>query len=67
MIWTDDPLADFFRCEAEQQKELNRLPKCDWCGEPIQDEHFYLIKGDKICLDCLCDCKYYTDEYIVEV
>ena len=39
--------------EAERERRLEELPKCDICGEPIQEEYYYLIKGDKICPDCL--------------
>lgn len=36
MSWTDDPVADFDRYDAEQQ--LDSLPVCECCGEPIQQE-----------------------------
>ena len=42
---TDDPIADFLAHDAEQQSKLDRLPKCDICGEPILDEYFYNIDG----------------------
>jgi formylmethanofuran dehydrogenase subunit E len=50
---TDDPIADFERYDAEQQKKLSRLPRCCCCGEPIQDD-FYFDLGDEIyCEECL--------------
>ena len=52
---TCDPLADFDRYMREQEKRLERLPKCDYCGEPIQDEFYYEINGENICHDCLDD------------
>lgn len=52
-MWTNDPLADFARHEAQQQKALDKLPQCSECGEPIQDEHFYLICDEPICEECL--------------
>ena len=64
MPWTDDPIADFDRHDAEQQKQLDKLPKCDFCGEPIQDEHFYIICGDFVCLECLEACRKDTDDYV---
>lgn len=39
--------------EATQERRLEKLPKCDCCGEPIIDEYFYNIDGTFICEDCL--------------
>ncbi len=55
MSWTDDPLADFYRHEAEQQKLLDKLPICYECGEPIQAEDCYEINDELICPECLKD------------
>lgn len=51
--WTDNPLADFDRHEAEYQKWLESRPKCSICDEHIQEDHFYLIDGNMICPVCL--------------
>ena len=48
-----DPLADFDRYEREQEKRLEQLPVCDYCGEPIQDDFFYQINGENYCPDCM--------------
>lgn len=62
---TDNPLSDFNRWDAAQQKKLSRLPVCEYCGEPIQDEHFYLVNGEAICQDCLeREFKVRTDDYL---
>ena len=53
MYYTDDPVADFERHDAEQQKMLKKLPKCVHCGEPIQDEHLYDIDGELFCEECM--------------
>ena len=53
MFYSDDPIRDFARHDREQAKWLEKLPKCDICGEPIQDNHYYLIGSDKVCKDCL--------------
>lgn len=39
--------------EARQEAQMDKLPKCDYCGEPIMDEHLYDINGDLICEECL--------------
>lgn len=41
--------------QAKQDERLAKLPKCDFCGEPIQDEHCYQIDGKTYCTDCLND------------
>lgn len=69
MFYSDNPERDFDRYEAEQQRKLDRLPKCAHCGEPIQDEDCYKIDGDLVHSDCATDyleknCKVSTDKYI---
>ena len=41
------------RHDRERERELKKFPKCDCCGEPITDDYYYDIDGDKICKDCL--------------
>lgn len=53
MCWTDDPLADFDRWDAEQTAALERLPRCCECYEPIQDEVAYYINGEWVCEACM--------------
>ena len=55
MIFTDDPIADFERHDAEQQAELDKLPRCSICDVPIQDDYYYEINDECICEDCLND------------
>ena len=50
--YSDDPIADFERWDREQQKLLDKLPKCYACEEPIQDDVCYCINGHKYCLEC---------------
>lgn len=51
--WTDDPIADFERHDAEQEAKLERLPECSECGHPIQDDYAYYINGEWICERCM--------------
>lgn len=39
--------------EAEQEKWLGKMPKCDYCNDPIQDDFYYEINGEVICECCL--------------
>ena len=50
---SDNPDRDFDRWEAHQERRLRHLPKCDYCGEPIQDEHYFEIHEEIICESCL--------------
>lgn len=50
---TDNPVKDFEKYDAEQQKELEKLPVCSHCDEPIQDEHYYEINDEVVCEECL--------------
>ena len=65
MRTTDDPIADFLRHDAERQRQLDRLPKCAYCHEPIQDNHCYAIDGDLIHFECAID--YLDRDYMVSV
>ena len=53
MCWTDDPIADFERYDAAQEAKLERLPVCEECGEPIQDDYAYYINDIWICESCM--------------
>lgn len=55
MFCTNDPIADFERYDAEQERRLSKLPKCSECGEHIQDECCYVIDGVYICERCMED------------
>lgn len=53
MVWTDNPIADAERYTAKQEEALERLPKCSYCNNPIQDEYCYEINDELICEECL--------------
>lgn len=55
MLYTDNPLHDFAMHEAEQEKELEKLPECCNCGFPIQQDTAVYINGEWLCDDCLKD------------
>ena len=52
-VRTDDPIADFYAYDAELERERQKLPKCAYCGEPIDTEDCYEINEMLICPDCL--------------
>lgn len=53
MYYTDDPLMDYSRYEADQERQLEQLPVCEDCGEHIQDETAFYINGEWICESCM--------------
>lgn len=53
MYFTDEPLRDFERYDAEQQDMLFKLPKCSECGEHIQSDELYEFNDEFICPECL--------------
>ena len=52
-VRTGDPLADFERYDAEKERELEKLPVCSECGEPIQSEYLYEIVDETYCESCM--------------
>ena len=65
MYRSGDPLKDFDRWDAEQQRKLDKLPKCYYCDEPIQGDFCFVINGECICEDCLEEHhKKYVDDLI---
>ena len=51
--------------DAEQQAELNKLPKCERCEEPIQDYYCFEIDNALYCDKCMKDLyRVKTDEFI---
>lgn len=50
-----DMVDCFNEYDARQQRELQRLPKCVYCGEPIQSDFYYDINDECICEECLND------------
>ena len=52
---TDDPLSDFYKHDAEQTEWLKKLPKCERCGEPIQQEDAVHIDDKYYCDECLAE------------
>lgn len=39
--------------EDEKERNREKLPVCADCGEPVMDDHYYLINDEVICPDCL--------------
>ncbi len=61
MYYTDDPVADFLRYDGEQQARLDKLPKCENCGQPIQQDTAVQIGGCLYCDECIDDMRVSID------
>lgn len=60
-----DPLRDAEARDRDQQAGLDELPRCAYCGEPIQDDYCWEIDDEIICEECLNEhYRHYTDSYI---
>lgn len=55
MAWTDDPVRDFERYDAEQAEKMRSFPTCSICGEVVYDDYITDLYGDIICNSCLED------------
>lgn len=53
--YSDDPVRDYDRYDAEQEKKLEDLPQCSECDKYICDDYCYEFDGEIICEDCLHD------------
>lgn len=51
--YVPDSIDIFNQYDAERQKEIDRLPVCEFCDRPIMDEYCYNIDGTIICEECL--------------
>lgn len=49
----DGNLAFLDEHEREQDEALESLPKCDECGNPIQEDYYFPLNGERICEGCL--------------
>lgn len=55
MFLSANPYRDADRWIDMQEAMLEKLPKCDFCGEPIQDEYLWEIGGEVYCERCAAD------------
>jgi ribosomal protein L34E len=52
-MFSDDPVMDAHRHDMEQEKMLARLPVCERCKKPIQDDEYFDIYGEVLCEKCV--------------
>jgi hypothetical protein len=67
MYRTNNPVADWDRYCAEEERELKRRPKCSKCEKPIVDDVCYEINDKLTCPECLeVHYRRWTEDYIKE-
>ena len=54
-IITDDPVSDFYRYDALMADREAKLPYCEKCGEPIDDDIYFEIDNEILCEKCMHD------------
>jgi len=54
-FYTDDPVADAESHLAEQDRQLERYPRCEYCGHEIQDEKLFDFDGDLYHRSCVVE------------
>ena len=52
---TDDPLRDFDRYDAMMADREAKLPQCEACGEPINEDEYFYINDEILCEKCMRD------------
>ena len=66
MAWTEDPLADFNRHDAQQQAGLRKLPKCKYCKQRIQEDTYFEFDDKILCENCLIEHhRKWVDDYVL--
>ena len=58
---TDNPIKDYERWSSDQAEREAKLPVCDYCKDPIQEEKYHRIDDKNICCHCLKDCEVMND------
>lgn len=65
---TDDPIADFYRHEEEQERWLRSRPVCCKCKEHIQEPEAVNYKGEFYCNECEGEAwEKIRDEYVERI
>ena len=59
-MYTDDPVRDAMDRLRKQEEWESNLPRCSFCGNPIQEERYYVINDENVCQECL------DNEFMVE-
>ena len=65
-MWSS-PAADYDRYDAILDEAKSRLPRCSVCGEPVTDDHLFVINDEIICEECLVEnYRKNTEDYCYE-
>lgn len=53
MYYSNDPVADAERYEAEKEEYIKKYPICCNCKEHILDDFCYYIDEEFYCIECM--------------
>lgn len=53
MFYTNDPVADAERHQAELERERKKRPRCSECKEHIIEDVCFEFDGELFCINCL--------------
>lgn len=65
MRYTDEPDKDWDAYCREMEAARQLLPRCDECGELIEDEFCFQIGDAILCEDCIDQCRKHTTDLIL--
>ena len=64
-MYVPDNYDFYLTREAEEERWLESRPKCEKCGEPIQEDDLFDIDGVIYCEECMHDLfKKKTENYV---
>lgn len=53
------------RHDAERERALSKFPRCEYCGETITEDYFYVIERRTVCVSCLnSEHRRYLDDFM---
>ena len=59
MFYTDNPLSDFHRYDAEREAEhqayIESLPRCEYCRRPIDEDTCFEVSDEYYHEDCFAE------------
>lgn len=55
MTYIPDAYDQWKAHEAEQQAQLDKLPRCSECENPIQTEYCFEVNDELICPHCMME------------
>ena len=66
MCYIPDYLDHWSEHNRQKEEKLHQLPKCEYCGQHIQDEYYFEINDEIICEGCLMEnYRKHTEDFVM--